>query len=442
MYRAMEKCLEEIVDPKTGLIRKVTTRLLAPSEIKLFSAMVIPAYLSRYDERDDNNMPLPWPQQTSGVGLTKEAAIYSAVGEFIERYCACICDKDILIKATYNQMVKKDYNTVAPSAFALFSEEQYTNKSIPFKKFTEETVVRWVEAISLITHKPVWVPACFVWLVPFSEGIIFPNSNGLAAAPNRDDAILGALCEVVERDAIMITWFNRLPAPRIPIEETNRDLATLLVNRSVNSGLEYDFIDITTNIKIPTVFTISIDRNGGTGVLVGASCKVNIEDAILKSFFEGAFQARPTVEEIGRRRVSTTSKIPGKLSASRRILLTNHIAPYANIDAIQKFDFLLNAPLVSPSYSSIDKEASLAFAINKIKDAGLDALMIELTTPDISALGFHVIRVVIPGAIGINVGKEKRFLGGKRIYTVPQKLGYIERVVQENELNPLPHPFP
>lgn len=426
--KILDKCLTELVDSKTGLIKNLFISLEEPGEVKLFRAMATPGSLTRY-----NNSPY-WFQFACGVGLTREDALMSAVGEFIERYCSCMYDESLTIRATYRQIINKGYNAIKPSAFALFSETQYSNESFPHKRFTEETPVNWVEGKAFVSHEHVWVPACFAWMVGFPERIVFPHSNGLAASPSLEDAIVHALCEVVERDAVMITWFNKLSGHRIPIEEIDQDVVDIMVNRSLNCGFEYHFIDITLDIKIPSVMSITVSRNDGTGVLVGAASKLNVEEAVLKSFFEGCFQARPTVRKL------SNGKAPA-IKDGLTYLLAHHAMPYANVDAIKHFDFLLKSPAAKPSYPHVDKENSLNFAQSKLKDAGLDVIVVEITTPDIADLGFHVVRAIIPEAIGINAGKHLRYLGGERIYTVPQKLGYKDRRVNEDELNPLPHPF-
>ena len=43
------------------------------------------------------------------------------------------------------------------------------------------------------------------------EFLVPITSNGLAAGPTLADAVLSAIYEVLERDAILIAWLNRLP---------------------------------------------------------------------------------------------------------------------------------------------------------------------------------------------------------------------------------------
>ncbi len=54
------------------------------------------------------------------------------------------------------------------------------------------------------------------------------------------------------------------------------------------------------------------------------------------------------------------------------------------------------------------------------------ALLCDLTTPDVNELGLQVVRAIIPGFHPLVVGHQIRSLGGKRLWTVPQKLGYTK----------------
>jgi ribosomal protein S12 methylthiotransferase accessory factor len=66
---------------------------------------------------------------------------------------------------------------------------------------------------------------------------------------------------------------------------------------------------------------------------------------------------------------------------------------------------------------------------------------VDLTTPDIEELGLRVVRVVVPGAHPLYMGHINRALGVRRLYEVPQRLGYPGLVPGDAD-NPYPHPFP
>jgi hypothetical protein len=105
----------------------------------------------------------------------------------------------------------------------LYSAEQYARDGWPYPAWRPGTALTWVRGTALADGKPVALPAGLVHLsraLPRPEdALVQSTSNGLAAGATLEDALLGALCELVERDAVMITWLNRLPA-------TELDLAT------------------------------------------------------------------------------------------------------------------------------------------------------------------------------------------------------------------------
>ena len=65
------------------------------------------------------------------------------------------------------------------------------------------------------------------------------------------------------------------------------------------------------------------------------------------------------------------------------------------------------------------------------KRAGLDFLVLDQTRPDIEV---PVVRVIVPG-----MRHFYRRFGPGRLYDIPVKLGWLDRPLSENELNPL-HP--
>jgi ribosomal protein S12 methylthiotransferase accessory factor len=69
--------------------------------------------------------------------------------------------------------------------------------------------------------------------------------------------------------------------------------------------------------------------------------------------------------------------------------------------------------------------------VRLVERAGLDFLVLDQTRPDIEA---PVVRVIVPGLRHF----YPRFAPG-RLYDVPVKLGWLDRPLPEDELNPI-HP--
>ncbi len=85
---------------------------------------------------------------------------------------------------------------------------------------------------------------------------------------------------------------------------------------------------------------------------------------------------------------------------------------------------------------------SLEEACGFLQTLGFEVLVVDITPEDIRSAGGYVSRVVVPGMLGLNGAHRYRFWGGERLFTLPQKLGLKDHRLQEDELNPYPHPFP
>jgi ribosomal protein S12 methylthiotransferase accessory factor len=68
-----------------------------------------------------------------------------------------------------------------------------------------------------------------------------------------------------------------------------------------------------------------------------------------------------------------------------------------------------------------------------LQQIGLETLVVDLTRPD---LDLNVARVIVPGLRHF----WPRFAPG-RLYDVPVALGWLERPLTEEELNPIPFYF-
>jgi ribosomal protein S12 methylthiotransferase accessory factor len=68
--------------------------------------------------------------------------------------------------------------------------------------------------------------------------------------------------------------------------------------------------------------------------------------------------------------------------------------------------------------------------VERLRAHGLELIVLEHTRPDIA---FPVVRVVVPG-----LRHFWQRLAPGRLYDVPVALGWLERPLSEEELNPIP----
>src|SRR5439155_5927506 len=127
----------------------------------------------------------------------------------------------------------------------------------PFVRFDEQTVLRWVEGADLSRGCAAWLPAQLVYLPPFPDEapIGYSTSSGLAAAPTFDEAVLRGLLELVERDAFMLAWRNRLSLPLLDWSD-DPELGALDRRLFARTRLRYSAVDAGAFFGIPTVIGV------------------------------------------------------------------------------------------------------------------------------------------------------------------------------------------
>jgi ribosomal protein S12 methylthiotransferase accessory factor YcaO len=172
-----------------------------------------------------------------GKGLTIGQNMASACFEFFERYCARMKPDDQLLEASYSEVASK---AVDPRLFDLGNTT-----------YTPETKIEWVQAVSLTRNILVLVPANLVFL-PYQadileKHIVLSDSNGIASGNNLEEAILHALLEVIERDQVNISEFNRFPFRRIvpeSVPEVCRPLLKTLKSKGFNIYMLSGYSDL------------------------------------------------------------------------------------------------------------------------------------------------------------------------------------------------------
>jgi ribosomal protein S12 methylthiotransferase accessory factor len=93
-----------------------------------------------------------------------------------------------------------------------------------------------------------------------------------------------------------------------------------------------------------------------------------------------------------------------------------------------------------PNRSMGEPAHDFCIVIQMLKQIGYQVLLADVTTEDVRELGLVVLRAVIPGFHPLFMGHRWRALGGERLWSVPQRLGY-RGITQDKGDNSSPHPF-
>ena len=198
----------DLVSPRTGVIRTIARVQRGAEEPS--PPFIYQSEISHFDYRTVKAQE----RASAGKGMTEEEAIRGAIGEAIERYCASHFDQSAVSISRWQQDA-----AIAPSEFVLYSASQYERTTLRYHRWDPKDEVTWVAAYELPSRSAVLVPASLIYLQfpqQRAADVFTPaTSNGLAAGPTLEYAILHGLYECIERDAFLVTWMARLPAPEV-----------------------------------------------------------------------------------------------------------------------------------------------------------------------------------------------------------------------------------
>lgn len=378
-----------------------------------------------------------------GKGETEDAAVKGAIGEAVERYCAWQPDYSAILEASARDLGP---SAISPPEFVLYSKTQYEEGEVPYRPFDEKRPIGWIRGRSLPEGEEVFVPASFAYLSHLGgraeEHMCLNTSNGLAAGPSTDAAVLSGLYELIERDGFLITWMNRLSVPEVELGDL-RGLPHHIRAYYRRFGIELRVFNATTDVPVHVMIGFAIDRSGESPTaVVGLGCSLNPVEALTKALLE-VCQGR--VSETWRYRQRSAQ---GRIRSFRDVArLEDHGALFAQPEMLGELAFLLETSRSQrledlADLSQNDATADLATCVRMLRRAGSRVAFADLTTPDLSPLGFRVVRAIATGLQPIHFGYRRERLGGRRLYEVPQLLGYATERRTIGELNRCPHPLP
>lgn len=387
--------------------------------------------------------------------LNERTAFFKALGESAERYLwrnSNLFYRDELVCSSAKKL---DDRTLDISTLAGFSQEQKEkNECLHFDK---NTIFGWIPTKSLISGKKIYSPVQLFSARYFSEKVRTPRcmnkfepmlrwsiTTGLSTGSNFSHALAKGILEIVERDAFMMTYLNKISPPVVDLDdllEQDKDLAKI-VRQIRRYYLDLHVLKLPTDFGVEVFAAVIIDPTGeGPAFTIGASADFDTKTCILDAASE-ALAVRMSIKNTFRQPVDAN-----RIDRMGRIL---YWAKGENLDKIEflysgekmKIDLALPQNIFvtkhDPGKTEIDWKKALGNLVSRLKKKKYEAVFAELTTKEVAEAGFRCVRVVIPELQPMHLEEALPYLEGKRLHEVPERLGYEPA----NELNKYPHPFP
>lgn len=441
--------LKEMEDEKTGIVMK-SEKLFDPNNfgirfhhffnvtcsnplrIKLMeqpSGLMAPDILLSKD-----NLIQPSP---SGSGCTATEAEISALMESVERYSSRVIEQTRMIWSSYNRVQDRAIN---PVNLVLYTDRQYDRVDFKCSRYSADTEIPWIDGMDLFSGRTVLVPADFVYYPPFRERpLVLETSNGAAAHTDMLQAILNGLYEVIERDAFLIMWLNKLSMPVLDVKKLPFGF-----HESVKLMSEFDMavklVHLMNDTHVPTVMAVCYNRERDKypAMVVGTASNIKPEVALKKALFEMEFQLIIYLQNPPEHKIIH----PNQISMSYE-----HPMFYLNPENRMYWDFMIRGTrrsvLSSLSRRSTEnKYTVLVRIVRLLNKLNHRVICVDITPPDIRKLGLNVVKVLVTDFQPLYFKNNAR-LSLQRLHTVPAPLGYNKNAtLRESGLNSAPHPLP
>lgn len=375
---------------------------------------------------------------STGASLEIDKALIKVIAEILERFaCYCYREKE-LTTATHLELKE----SVDPQLFSLFSEE--LKKEYPRFKIKNTSKLSWKKGNRLDNDKNVYLPAQLIYInyrYKKNEPIIqYPSSNGSAGGFSKKEAIYKGIMEQIEREAVLIYFLNKLKPKHIILNTIKNSKFKKLYQQVKKYNLELSILDIATDLTIPIYLAIITDPTKiGVPISIGSKADLSNEKALVGAV-EEAIQTRSWL-----RKVYETNKKKYKVGNKFDIqkILDRGMYWY-NYDLLDTLDFFLN----TEGKAFIDsgfKEEEIDNKYLKIKEIliknNIDMYYVDVTPSDIRKFNFFVIKTLSPQIMPLYFDEKYPYFNCRRLYDVPVRLDYHNKIKQESELNQVPHPI-
>lgn len=368
------------------------------------------------------------PQTGTGRVLDSDLAETIAIAEAAERYVGALPMADV-IEATADEL---DEPTIDLAAIPRCSQAEYDRSDCELIPFDPRASIRWITGRDLHTGNSVWLPAvmaCYGLHPRPNERFSYQISTGYAVHTAPERAVLGGLLEVIERDAISLTWLQRLPLPPLSPQAITEPVARL-VDIARRRFMTTWLFNATTDIRIPTVYVLQRAPHDRLAVnIIGAGTGHTLAEAAEKALIE-VLTIRPLFRDTG-----PIEEFTQITDGARYMGTPEHSGA---------FDFLTDGLQTRPASHDCDElpgepRDAIIDVVGRLTALGMQAVCVDRTTSELRDVGLCALTVVIPQLQPMSLNPAAQFRAHPRLASAPRRLGYP--AYGEQEQNQWPQPF-
>jgi ribosomal protein S12 methylthiotransferase accessory factor len=376
------------------------------------------------------------PGAAAGKGAGEMQARASCLGEAIERYLFGFTGHEPRTRAHWS-----DLGSAAPhpNRYLQFSERQFDIREAwnarhsgfnwTGERFDEGRAIEWTPAWSLTHGERRWLPMRFCYYryidsqyrdVSEENEFCSADSNGCASGSTLEEAILQGFLELVERDACALWWYNRLRRPAFDLTVLDDPFVRRAEAHYARHGRKLHVLDLTNDIGIPVAIALSYGEHDGRSIVLGLGAHLDARLAVNRAIAE--MNQTKTLE-------ADVTRPVGKVEADEAVLFDWLTTKSLDTERYCVPEGLVD-PAAYPRPRFGDLKEAVDYCLRLVSDRGFDMIVHDARRPEID---FAAARVVVPGLRHF----WARFREG-RLYQTPVGLGWLDKPLAEQDLNPTP----
>jgi thiazole/oxazole-forming peptide maturase SagD family component len=352
----------------------------------------------------------------SGYGTFYEECMVKYINEAVERYAlmvAPVLAEDEITYMSYREIEKQGEDIIPFEYINMYSDSSYKElERLPppssLSKPSKDDIIGWIKCPSLFRpNREIWMPAQSLFIgykpnIQRGEKRCLPGfSTGTASYPCPKGALLNAILEWVEIDALIVRWYTKKASPKLIIDDT-----TIIANYEDMLGKKSKYKIVPLYLTMPDlpihvigVFLVR-KKKEVPYMLYGAQGHldptVGFYRALMEAsaiFYLGMFgyffmPAEYFMDVENRPFTDLDTNVvffahPTRTSQKKELiddLTGDSLIPLSSLDNL----------------SARKTDSDLTYVVNHLSKVSKYAVYRDITPPEIADSGIHVLRVFIP----------------------------------------------
>jgi thiazole/oxazole-forming peptide maturase SagD family component len=225
--------------------------------------------------------------QSTGISTSTATAQLKALVEAYERHsCGSVRVDQV---GSGDDLLSRGLEIIDPRRFTPYSKQQFKGVLANLRPFDSRVSWEWAKGRRYSSGQPVYVPIELAFYPVSSKEVrrklcYSASSNGVAAHFDYEQALTNALLELVERDALAVTWYTQKQVSPVSPASLGNDVF-LRTEKWRKLGWESRLLNITLD-SVPVCLALLYSNKQYPHLVSGSSASLNFQSAALKALDE------------------------------------------------------------------------------------------------------------------------------------------------------------